>query len=44
MEIQSEYQKAIDTFINRVLDRYSAEIDKIILFGSVARGEAGKKF
>ncbi len=43
MKIQSKYQKAVDTFLDRALDRYGSNIDQIILFGSVARGDARKE-
>ena len=40
MRIQRRYQKAVDEFIRRALEKYKDRIDTIILFGSVARGEA----
>ena len=40
MKIMDKYQKAVDEFVERVSDKYSDRIDSIILFGSVARGEA----
>jgi len=40
MQIQKRYQKAVDEFVRRVLEKYKDRIDSIILFGSVARGEA----
>jgi predicted nucleotidyltransferase len=40
MKIRDKYRKAVDEFVERVLDKYSDRIDSIILFGSVARGEA----
>lgn len=40
MEMEEKYQWAIDEFARRALKRYKNEIDSIILFGSVARGEA----
>jgi predicted nucleotidyltransferase len=40
MKILDKYRKAVDEFVERVLDKYSDRIDSIILFGSVARGEA----
>jgi uncharacterized protein len=43
MKIQSKYQKAVDTFLDNALDKYGSKIDQIILFGSVARGEARKE-
>ncbi len=40
MKIQKRYQKAVDEFVRRVLAKYGDRIDNIILFGSVARGDA----
>ena len=40
MKILGKYRKAVDEFVEQVLDKYSDRIDSIILFGSVARGEA----
>ena len=40
MELQKRYQRAVDEFMKRVLDTYRTRIESIILFGSVARGEA----
>ena len=40
MKIPGKYRKAVDEFVEKVLDKYSDRIDSIILFGSVARGEA----
>lgn len=40
MKIYEEYRKAADEFTRRALEEYSDKIDSIILFGSVARGEA----
>ena len=40
MKIQERYQRAVDEFVRRALEKYSGRIDEIILFGSVARGEA----
>lgn len=40
MQIQGKYQAAVDEFVRRALRRYGDKIDSIILFGSVARGEA----
>ncbi|AEA46564.1 nucleotidyltransferase domain-containing protein [Archaeoglobus veneficus] len=37
--IKESYQKAIDEFVRRVR-KYGDKIESIILFGSVARGEA----
>jgi len=35
-----EYQKAVDKFVRKVLEKHRDKIGSIILFGSVARGEA----
>jgi len=40
MEIKEKYKEAIDEFVRRALEKYGDKIDSIILFGSVARGEA----
>jgi len=40
MRIQKRYRKAVEEFVRRVLERYKDRIESIILFGSVARGEA----
>ncbi|MEW6011760.1 MAG: nucleotidyltransferase domain-containing protein [Euryarchaeota archaeon] len=40
MKIQGKYREAVHEFVNRALQKYGADIDSIILFGSVARGEA----
>ena len=40
MQIQKKYRGAVEEFVRRVLERYRDKIDSIILFGSVARGEA----
>jgi predicted nucleotidyltransferase len=40
MELQKRYQRAVDEFLKRVLDHYRNRIEGVILFGSVARGEA----
>ncbi len=40
MQIQAKYREAVEEFVRRVLERYRDKIDNIILFGSVARGEA----
>ncbi len=39
MKIQKRYQKAVDEFVKRTLGKYKDNIDSIILFGSVVRGE-----
>jgi predicted nucleotidyltransferase len=40
MQIQEKYTEAVDEFVIRVLERYKDKIDRIILFGSVVRGDA----
>jgi len=40
MKISEKYRKAADEFVRRALEKYGDKIDSIILFGSVARGEA----
>jgi len=40
MRIQKRYREAVEEFVRRVLERYKDKIESIILFGSVARGEA----
>ena len=40
MEISERRRKAVEEFVRRALDRYGDRIESIILFGSVARGEA----
>jgi predicted nucleotidyltransferase len=40
MQIQEEFQEAVKEFVRRALRKYEDKIDSIILFGSVARGEA----
>jgi len=40
MKIQGKYQKAVDEFVRRALEKYRDRIENIILFGSVARREA----
>ena len=39
MNIQERYRKPIEEFVRRALERYRDEIESIILFGSVARGD-----
>jgi len=43
MQIQANYQEAVDEFVRRAREKYEDKIDSIILFGSVARGEAGRE-
>jgi predicted nucleotidyltransferase len=43
MQIQANYQEAVDEFVRRAREKYDDKIDSIILFGSVARGEAGRE-
>ena len=40
LQLEKRYQKALDEFLRRVLEGYGDMIERIILFGSVARGEA----
>ena len=40
MDVQRKYRKAVDEFVKKAMDNYADKIDSIILFGSVARGEA----
>lgn len=39
MKIQERYRRPVEEFVKRALERYQDEIEGIILFGSVARGE-----
>jgi len=39
MNIQERYRKPIEEFVRKALERYEKKIERIILFGSVARGE-----
>ena len=43
MEISERRRKAVEEFVRRALGRYGDRIKSIILFGSVARGEAGEE-
>ena len=40
MEIQDRYKKPVGEFVRMALEKHKDKIDSIILFGSVARGEA----
>ena len=40
MEIQEKYQRAVEGFVKKAIKRYKDKIESIILFGSVARGDA----
>jgi len=40
MELQKRYQNVVAEFLKRILEQYRERIDGVILFGSVARGEA----
>jgi len=42
MKIRERYQIAVNEFVRRAVEKYKDRIDEIILFGSVARGEAGE--
>ncbi len=37
--MQDRYQKALDVFVEKVVGSYRNNIENIILFGSVAKGE-----
>ncbi len=39
MNIQERYREPIAEFVRKVLERYEKNIESIILFGSVARGD-----
>jgi len=43
MEISERRRKAVEEFVKKALDKYGDRIESIILFGSVARGEAGEE-
>ena len=43
MKIKEKYRKVVNEFVRRTLEKCGDKIDSIILFGSVARGEAGKE-
>jgi hypothetical protein len=38
--IQKRYQKPLSEFVKETLEKYEEKIDSMILFGSVARGDA----
>ena len=40
MSIQKRYEAVIRQFVRQAQERYTSHIDKIILYGSVARGDA----
>ena len=40
LKIQKKYQEPLREFVNVALEKYGEKIEHIILFGSVARGEA----
>jgi len=40
IEMEEKHQEVIDEFAQKALRKYKDKIDSIILFGSVARGEA----
>jgi predicted nucleotidyltransferase len=42
MNLQRRYQNVIAEFLKRTLEKYRDRIERIILFGSVARGTAGE--
>ena len=43
MKIKEKYRKVVTEFVRRALEKYGDKINSIVLFGSVARGEAGKE-
>jgi len=43
MKISERRRKAVEEYVRRALDKYGDRIESIILFGSVARGEAGEE-
>lgn len=43
MKIKGKYRKVANEFVRRALEKYGDKINSIVLFGSVARGEAGKE-
>lgn len=40
MKIQKRYQEPLREFVKIAIEKYGEKIERIILFGSVARGEA----
>jgi len=40
MKAPEKYQAEVDEFVKEILHRYKCKVETIILFGSVARGEA----
>ncbi len=40
MRVPDKYQKPVEEFVKKALEQYKDKIDSILLFGSVARGEA----
>lgn len=42
-KIKEKYHKVITEFVRGALEKYGDKINSIVLFGSVARGEAGKE-
>lgn len=40
MNVQKPFEKSIEIFVSRVLEQFRDSIERIILFGSVARNEA----
>jgi len=42
LKLQGRYQKALTVFRDRVVKELSDSIDAIVVYGSVARGEAGE--
>jgi len=44
MFIDKQYESVIRRFVHLAHERYPHDIEKIILYGSVARGDAGPGF
>jgi predicted nucleotidyltransferase len=40
MAVHARYQTALDAFLSRALEGYGERIERIVLFGSVAWGNA----
>jgi predicted nucleotidyltransferase len=43
LEIQKRYQEPLREFVKVALEKYGENVESIILFGSVARGEARRE-
>lgn len=40
LRLQGRYRKALRTLMNRIVKELGSRIDSIVVYGSVARGEA----